>query len=855
MRSRPYVRLSFQWRVSRSGIRRPWPQLCWWCRYFVGSPRESYKKHRRIKLICRYQQYFTTNQIVDRVVKGYPKKGLIWHFQGSGKSLLMVFAAQKLRMHPKLGNPTVIIVVDRIDLDTQITATFNASDVPNLVGVDSRQELQRLLGQDVRKVLITTIHKFVEAGGKLNERSNVIVMVDEAHRTQEGDLGRKMREALLNAFLFGLTGTPINRADRNTYWAFGADEDTKGYMSRYSFQDSIRDRATLPLHFEAPEVKLKIDKAAIDEAYKLITGNLSEQDRDDLAKRAAKMAVLVKNPERIRAVVNHIVKHYQTKVEPNGFKAQVVVFDRECCVLYKHVMDEMIGPEASLGGCMRCSRLSLPLFCWLALLRLLPAQTSAKVDFAKDVLPILHLNCVTCHSGTQPASGMRLDRRSAVINRRGVVPGSAENSFLFHRIAGADYGMQMPPTGALKPEQIDTIKRWIEQGADWPDALANEKELPPVNAEAAAMVDALHEGDLAKFMKFAAGDSKLLNARGPEGSTPFMYAVLYTNAATLERLLKLGADPNRRNDANATALMWAATEMDKTKVLLRHSADVNARSNDMRTPLMIAARKPGNSAVVKLLLDNGANPNPNPHPSAESSPLLDAATAGDAASGEMLITKGAEVKPVGEMALNMAVAMECSKCLPLLTAGEIDKTDYSLALTDIAITGDVNAVKMMLDHGADVNIVDPLGRTPLMYAAASDNLPLEEVKMLVEHGADVNARDAHKRGADSGWTALYIARQHGDTPIVAFLLKSGAKSNAAPPPQLEPRRDNTIAAPSREIFLSSRRPTLISCRRPPVPAVTTTASPPWRWDPPAAWALRWTRKSPRSKSRGTFSAS
>jgi hypothetical protein len=118
-------------------------------------------------------------------------------------------------------------------------------------------------------------------------------------------------------------------------------------MSRYSFQESIRDRATLPLHFEAPEVKLKIDRAAIDDAFKQITGELSEQDRDDLAKRAAKMAVLVKNPERIQAVVNHIVKHYQAKVEPNGFKAQVVVFDRECCVLYKRVMDELIGPEAS----------------------------------------------------------------------------------------------------------------------------------------------------------------------------------------------------------------------------------------------------------------------------------------------------------------------------------------------------------------------------------------------------------------------------------------------------------------------------------------------------------------------------
>ncbi|MEI7448641.1 MAG: type I restriction endonuclease subunit R, partial [Desulfomonile sp.] len=305
------------------------------------------KKHRRIKIICRYQQYETTNQIVARVVKGYPKKGLIWHFQGSGKSLLMVFAAQKLRLHPELRNPTVMIVVDRIDLDTQITATFNATDVPNMLGCATRQELQTLLTQDVRKVLITTIHKFAEAEGRLNERSNIIVMVDEAHRTQEGDLGRKMREALPNAFLFGFTGTPINRADHNTFWAFGADEDEQGYMSRYSFQDSIRDKATLPLHFEAPQVKLKIDKAVIDEAYKQITGNLSEQDRDDLAKRAAKMAVLVKNPERIRALVQHIITHFQQKVEPNGFKAQVVVFDRECCVHYKAVMDELIDPEAS----------------------------------------------------------------------------------------------------------------------------------------------------------------------------------------------------------------------------------------------------------------------------------------------------------------------------------------------------------------------------------------------------------------------------------------------------------------------------------------------------------------------------
>lgn len=305
------------------------------------------KKHRRIKIICRYQQYEAANLMVARVVKGYPKKGLIWHFQGSGKSLLMVFAAQKLRMHRNLGNPTVMIVVDRIDLDTQITATFNAADIPNMIGAATRQELQSLLAADTRKIIITTIHKFGEAGGRLNERPNIIVMVDEAHRTQEGDLGRQMRDALPNAFLFGLTGTPINKRDRNTFWAFGADEDEQGYMSRYSFQDSIRDKATLPLHFEAVDVKLHIDKDAIDEAYAQMTDQLSEEDKDDLARRAAKMAVLIKAPARVQAICQHIVSHYQDKVEPNGFKAQVVTFDRECCVLYKKAMDELVGPDAT----------------------------------------------------------------------------------------------------------------------------------------------------------------------------------------------------------------------------------------------------------------------------------------------------------------------------------------------------------------------------------------------------------------------------------------------------------------------------------------------------------------------------
>lgn len=305
------------------------------------------KKHRKIKVIPRYQQYEAANRIVERVIAGRPRKGLIWHFQGSGKSLLMVFAAQKLRLHPALGNPTVIIVVDRVDLDTQISSTFHSHDIPNLVGADSRKELAKLLDQDVRKVVITTIHKFGEAKGVLNDRRNIIVLVDEAHRTQEGDLGVAMREALPNAFLFGLTGTPINKRDHNTFWAFGADEDEKGYMSLYSFVDSVRDGATLPLNFEARMVELRVDQQAINDAYHQLTGRLSDEDQDELAKKASKLGVLVKAPERVRRVCEDIAIHYRENVEPNGFKAQVVVFDRQACLLYKEQLDELLGPDAS----------------------------------------------------------------------------------------------------------------------------------------------------------------------------------------------------------------------------------------------------------------------------------------------------------------------------------------------------------------------------------------------------------------------------------------------------------------------------------------------------------------------------
>ena len=304
---------------------------------------------KKIKVVCRYQQYYGGMAIVDRVMARTkngigPKKGLIWHFQGSGKSWLMVFAAQKLIKMEALNAPTVVIVDDRIDLRDQITGDFTRSEIENVDFVYNGSDLADFFTQDQRKILITTIFLFGKVQQALNVRENIIVLVDEAHRTQERDLGERMRLALPNAFFFGLTGTPINKRDKNTFKCFGADEDEGGYMSKYTFQDSIDDGATLELNFREVPVELHLDEANLQEAFDKMAEEygLSDEEKDQLTK-GTKVEAFFTSPKRIHEVCDNIVKHYRQYVKPTGLKCQVVVYNRACCVAYKKELDAMLA--------------------------------------------------------------------------------------------------------------------------------------------------------------------------------------------------------------------------------------------------------------------------------------------------------------------------------------------------------------------------------------------------------------------------------------------------------------------------------------------------------------------------------
>src|ERR1700722_30505 len=287
------------------------------------------------KLIPRYPQVESVEAIYKRGMDPTRRQGLIWHHQGTGKTLAMAYAALRLLNSRAVGGPTVVIVLDRIDLIEQTVWQFQTVGLPRLRVAGTRNALQHMLAEGHRGIIVTTIFRF-KGAGFLSGRSNIIVLVDEAHRTQEGLLGDDMREALPNAQFFGLTGTPIADLDRNTFKLFGDPRDPGWVLNRYSIERSITDGSSVPIHVETRLVDFHISRGALDEAFAAMADEegLTDDERELLADRAAQARTIVRNPDRIREVCADIVDHYLTKVAPLGLKAQVVAYDRELCVAY-----------------------------------------------------------------------------------------------------------------------------------------------------------------------------------------------------------------------------------------------------------------------------------------------------------------------------------------------------------------------------------------------------------------------------------------------------------------------------------------------------------------------------------------
>jgi len=304
------------------------------------------EKEKLVKKIARYQQFRATNKIVERVVNKEKKQGLIWHTQGSGKTLTMFFTAWKLRFDKALANPKIFILVDRVDLDDQIFETFINAGGKNIIRVTSRKDLEEKIQSPERGIFITTIQKFSELGNAVESLDeNVVVLSDEAHRGDEGVSGIKMRDAFKNAFFFGFTGTPIDKTHTNTFRNY--EGGGKRYLDYYSIQQAIDDNATIPVTYEARLSKFSIDEEKLDEQFEEIASGLSDKQKTELVKKYGKKAALIKLPKRMEAVARDIVEHYKLYVEPNGFKAQIVAYDREAVANYKKLLDKLVPAEWS----------------------------------------------------------------------------------------------------------------------------------------------------------------------------------------------------------------------------------------------------------------------------------------------------------------------------------------------------------------------------------------------------------------------------------------------------------------------------------------------------------------------------
>lgn len=312
----------------------------------------------KIKKVAAYHQYYAVQKAVEQTIRathsedGDRKVGVVWHTQGSGKSLSMVFYSGQIIVQPEMENPTLVILTDRNDLDDQLFSTFgNCKDLLRQTPIQatSRDHIKELLKVSGGGVIFTTIQKFAPAEGNvfdtLSERTNIVVVADEAHRSQYGFKAREvetdegseirygnakyLRDALPNASYLGFTGTPIEKEDKSTPAVFG------NYIDVYDIKRAVDDGATVPISYESRLVKIKLDEKtteSIDSEIEEIAG-VSEEQLEYAKKRTANIDAIIGHPERVRDIAADIVSHFEARQEVFEGKAMIVGMTRRICVL------------------------------------------------------------------------------------------------------------------------------------------------------------------------------------------------------------------------------------------------------------------------------------------------------------------------------------------------------------------------------------------------------------------------------------------------------------------------------------------------------------------------------------------
>lgn len=301
-----------------------------------------------VKKVARYQQYFAIQATVDRVRNlGSDRRrrgGVIWHTTGSGKSLTMVMLAKALALEPAIRNPKIILVTDRIDLDTQIVNTFRAcGKKPEQAG--SGRDLVNLIEKSDDAIITTVIDKFEQAAsskGLVDEDANIFVLVDESHRSQYGSMNAKMEKVFPNACYIGFTGTPLLKKEKSTSTKFG------GIIHKYSINQAVKDGAVVPLLYEGRLAVTEVNKKAIDQWFSRATADLTPEQKADLKKKFSRAEAVNQAEQRIQQIAYDISEHFTRIFKPNGLKAQLACSNKETAIRYKKFFDDVGLLEAEV---------------------------------------------------------------------------------------------------------------------------------------------------------------------------------------------------------------------------------------------------------------------------------------------------------------------------------------------------------------------------------------------------------------------------------------------------------------------------------------------------------------------------